>query len=236
MIVEAGLLILGGYLLGSISPTYLVGRWLGNKDLRQYGSGTLGGSMVYEHVGRWAVVPVALFDIAKAALPAWVGLRLGLGETVAAAAGLAAAIGHNWSIFLRFTGGRGMATFVGVWLALFPLGIVWQGGLLAIGWRLGDSAPWLLAGLLTMPLLAHLLGGPDVVGPIAGAMVLLTLVKRLEGNRRPWPSSRPERLKVLMRRALFDRDITSHEEWIRQEPRHEAEWRGNDEGQKASIP
>ena len=235
MIVKAGLLILGGYLLGSISPTYLIGRWLGKKDLREYGSGTLGGSMVYEHVGRWAVLPVMLFDIAKAALPAWVGLRLGLGEPVAAAAGLAAAIGHNWSIFLRFTGGRGMAAFVGVWLVLFPFGVLWMGGLLAIGWRLGDSAPWLLAGLLTMPLLAPFLGGPDVVGPVAGAMVLLTLVKRLEGNRRSWPSTRPERLKVFIRRALLDRDIASHEEWIRQGPRREDEWMANDEGQNASI-
>lgn len=232
MTLEAGLLILGGYLLGSISSTYLIGRWLGKKDLRHYGSGTLGGSMVYEHVGRWAVVPVTLFDIAKAALPAWVGLRLGLGEAVAAAAGLAAATGHNWSVFLRFTGGRGMATFVGVWLALFPLGVLWMGGPLVIGWRLGDSAPWLLAGLLTMPLLAHFSGGPDVVGPIAGAMVLLTLVKRLEGNRRPWPSTGPERRKVLIRRALLDRDMASHEEWIRREPDHEAEGMLNKEGQR----
>jgi glycerol-3-phosphate acyltransferase PlsY len=51
--------------------------------------------MVYEHVGRWAVVPLALFDIAKAGLPAWVGLRLGLGDGVAATAGLAATIGHE---------------------------------------------------------------------------------------------------------------------------------------------
>ena len=235
MIVDSILLILGGYLLGSISPTYLIGRWFGKKDLRRYGSGTLGGSMVYEHVGRSAVVPVALFDIVKAALPALVGLRLGLGEAVAAAAGLAAAIGHNWSIFLQFTGGRGMFTFVGVWLAFFPLGVVWMGGLMTIGWRLGDSAPWLLAGLLTMPLLAHFLGGPNVVSPIAGVMVLLTLDKRLEGNRRPWPSSGPERLKVFIRRALLERDLASHEEWIRREPGHEYEWTANDERKKASL-
>ncbi len=235
MIVESVLLIVGGYLMGAISPTYLVGSWLGKKDLRQYGSGALGGSMVYEHVGRWAVVPVALFDIAKAALPALLGLALGLGETVAAAAGLAAAIGHNWSIFLGFTSGQGMATFVGVWLAFFPPGILWMGGLLALGWRLGDSAPWLLAGLLTMPLLAHFLGRPDVVVPIAGAMILLTLVKCLEGNRRRWPSSRPERLKVLLRRAFLDRDIALHEEWIRREPGHEDERIAGGEVQEGAL-
>jgi glycerol-3-phosphate acyltransferase PlsY len=211
-------LIAGAYLLGSVSPTYLLGRWLGGKDLRQYGSGSLGGSMVYEHVGRWAVVPVALFDIAKAALPAWLSLRLGFGEGVAAAAGLAAAAGHNWSILLRFRGGRGMATFVGVWLALYPLGVLWLGALLAIGWRLGDSAPWLLGHLLTLPLLAWLLGGPKIVAPVSGAMILLTLAKRLEANGRPLPLAGPERWRVLLRRAFLDRDVASHEEWIRREP------------------
>jgi glycerol-3-phosphate acyltransferase PlsY len=229
MIVESVLLIVGGYLLGSISATYLIGRWLGNIDLRQYGSGTLGGSMVYEHVGRWAVVPVVLWDIGKAMLPTGLGLWLGLGEMVAAAAGLAAAVGHNWSIFLRFTGGRGMATFVGVWLILFPPGVVWMGGLIVVGWLLGDSAPWLLLSLLTMPLLADLLGGPQMVGPIllggpevvaplSGAMILITLVKRLEANHRPLPPPGPERRKVILRRAFLDRDIASHEEWIHQQP------------------
>lgn len=218
MTVISVVLIAGAYLLGSVSPTYLIGRWLGSKDLRQYGSGTLGGSMAYEHVSRWTVVPVALFDIFKAAIPVWVGLWLGLGEGVAAAAGLAAAVGHNWSIFLRFYGGRGMGTFAGVWLALFPPGLVWMVIPLGIGWRLGDSAPWLFVSLVTMPLLSRLLDGPEVVGPAAGTMILITLAKRLEANRRPLPPPGPERRSVFLRRAFFDRDIASHEEWIRREP------------------
>ena len=56
MIVGSALLILGAYLLGSVSSAYLAGRWLGGKDLRQYGSGNLGGSMVWEHVARWAMI------------------------------------------------------------------------------------------------------------------------------------------------------------------------------------
>lgn len=218
MIAGSLALIVGGYLLGSISSTYWIGRWLGRKDLRQYGSGALGGSMAYEHVGRWTVVPIALFDIGKAALPTWLGLMLGFGEGVAAAAGLAAAVGHNWSIFLRFRGGRGMATFVGVWLVLYPPAVVWFGALLAIGWRLGDSGPWLLVSLLTIPLLARLLGGPQIVGPAAGAMILITLAKRVEADGRPWPPLGAERWKVFLRRAFLDRDVASHEEWIRREP------------------
>jgi glycerol-3-phosphate acyltransferase PlsY len=79
MLIPSLLLIAGAYLLGSVSATYLVGRWLGGKDLRQYGSGSLGGSMVFEHVSRWAVVPVALFDVFKATVPALLALWLDLG-------------------------------------------------------------------------------------------------------------------------------------------------------------
>jgi glycerol-3-phosphate acyltransferase PlsY len=68
--------------------------------------------MVWEHTARWAFIPVGLFDIAKTALPAWIGLQLGLGTQVAVAAGLAAAVGHNWPICLRFIGGQGLSCFM----------------------------------------------------------------------------------------------------------------------------
>lgn len=222
MIVESVLLTIGAYLLGSVSATYLVGKWLGGKDLRQYGSGSLGGSMVYEHVGRWAVIPVVVFDVGKAAVPAFLAIYLGLGMPVAAVAGMAAAIGHNWSIFLHFSGGRGMGTFAGVLLAIFPWGMVWLTALVGLGWRLGDSAPWLLVSLVTMPLLARLAGGPDVVLPLAGAMIIVTWLKRLEANRRPLPHPGPERRHVVLRRLFLDRDIADHKEWLRQHPDSEA--------------
>ena len=229
MLIQSLLLIAGAYLLGSVSSTYLIGRWLGGKDLRHYGSGSLSGSMVYEHVGRWAIVPVILFDVFKATVPALVALWLALGAQVAALAGLAAAVGHNWPVFYRFYGGRGLASFTGVWLALFPPGVLSMAGFMGVGWRLGDSAPFLYPCLLTMPLLARLfdgprmlgsflLGGPGLVGQLAGAMILIALAKRLEASGRPLPPPGPDRLKVLLRRAFLDRDIASHEDWIRREP------------------
>lgn len=218
MVLESLLLIVGGYLLGSVSSTYLIGRWLGGKDLREYGSGSLGGSMVWEHVGRLAFVPVMIFDIGKGALPAWLGLWLGLGDLVAATAGLAAAVGHNWSIFMRFYGGRGLASFGGVWLVFYPWGFAWMVAFLAIGFLLGDSAPWLLPSLVTLPLLARFTGGPEIVAPLSGAMILLALAKRLEANRQPLPPPGRERLRVILRRAFLDRDIASHREWIDRTP------------------
>lgn len=218
MVIESLLLIAGGYLLGSIPTAYLVGKWLRNLDVRQYGSGTVSGSMVFEHVARWAVVPVGLFDMAKAALPAWLAVELGLGMTVAASAGLAAVAGHNWPVFLKFTGGRGLGTFMGVLLVLFPWGFPWMLAFLTVGWLLGDSAPWALLSLVTLPLFAHLLGGPDIVAPASAGMLLLTLAKRLEANGRPLPPAGPERRAVLLRRLFLDRDIASHAEWIQRRP------------------
>ncbi len=217
--LESALLVLGGYLLGSIPTAYLVGRWLGKLDLRHYGSGTVSGSMVFEHVARWAVVPVGLFDMAKAAFPAWLALQLELGMPTAAAAGLAAVAGHNWPVYLHFTGGRGLGTFMGMLLPIFPWGFPWMLLFLAVGWRLGDSAPWALVGLVTLPILSALSGGPDVVAPATAVMLLLTLFKRLEANRRPLPlPGDPERRRVIVRRLLLDRDIASHPDWIRRTP------------------
>ena len=89
------LLILFGYLLGSIPSGYLAGKWIKGIDLRQYGSGTISGSMVWEHVAKWAIIPVGLFDIFKGALPTWLGIHLGMGEVPAMLAGFSAMIGHN---------------------------------------------------------------------------------------------------------------------------------------------
>jgi glycerol-3-phosphate acyltransferase PlsY len=223
MIVVQALLVVAGYLLGSIPTAYVVGRWLKGMDLRRYGSGTVSGSMIWEHVAHWALVPVGLFDVAKAAFPTWLGLRLGLGMPVALLSGLAAVAGHNWPIFLHFTGGRGLGAFMGVLLVLFPWGFPWMLAFLAIGWALGDSAPWALASLVTLPLFAHLLGGPEIVNQACGGMLLLTLAKRLEANRRPLPPPGPERWRAILRRSFLDRDIASHKKWIGRTPEEQAE-------------
>lgn len=215
MTMAAGLLILGAYLLGSIPSAYFAGKWIKGIDLRQHGSGTVSGSMVWEHVAWWAIVPVGVFDIFKAALPTWLGLKLGLGEGVALAAGIAALVGHNWPLYLGFTGGRGLSPFLGTITVLYPWGFVWMLAFLAIGYLLGDSAPWALASLVLLPVFVLLMGGPSVLHGAAAAMVLLTIIKRLEANRRPLPEEKIQRRKVLLRRLFFDRDIRSHQEWIR---------------------
>jgi glycerol-3-phosphate acyltransferase PlsY len=214
MELQSVLLILGAYLLGSIPSAYLAGKWIKGIDLRKYGSGTVSGSMVWEHVARWALFPVGIFDIFKAALPTWIGLQLGLGDGLAMAAGIAALVGHNWPIYLGFTGGRGLSPFLGAITVIFPWGFAWLLAFLAVGFFLGDSAPWALATLILLPLFNQVMNGPAVVNDAAVVMVILTIIKRLEANRRPLPTDQTERRKVLFRRVFLDRDIRSHQEWI----------------------
>jgi hypothetical protein len=73
-----------------------------------------------------------------------------------------------------------------------------------------------------MPLLSYLTGGPEIMLPLSAAMLVLALAKRLEANRRPLPPDR-ERWKVLLRRAVFDRDIADHQAWIDQQPEIDVE-------------
>jgi glycerol-3-phosphate acyltransferase PlsY len=212
------ILIICGYLLGSIPSAYLAGRWIKKIDLRQYGSGTVSGSMVWEHVAKWAVFPAGIFDIAKAILPTWLGIKLGYGELFAVFAGLAAVIGHNWPIYLKFTGGRGISPFLGILCVIFPWGIPWLLGFLAFGYLLGDSAPWTLASMITLPLLAHWISASDAVFWASGIMLLITFVKRLEANRRGLPEMKADRRKIIIRRLFLDRDIISRDEWINRRP------------------
>lgn len=212
------LLIIVGYISGSIPTAFIAGRLAKGIDLRNYGSGTVSGSMVWEHVSRWILFPVGIFDMIKSAAPVWLSLALGQNSFVASSTGLAAIAGHNWPFFLGFIGGRGLSPFLGVLVVLFPAGFIWMLGFLGIGFALGDSAPWALVSIASMPLLVWRLDGdPAVYYTIAG-MFILTLVKRVEANRRLLPPPGKERRKVIIRRLLFDRDISSHREWIDRTP------------------
>ena len=123
-----------GYLLGSIPFGLIISRRKAKIDIRQYGSGKTGGTNVLRTLGRKAFLLVATLDILKGMLAvAIAGLivskdfmtigNLGyLGPIFAQAlAALAAIVGHIWPIFIKFKGGRGVATFFGGLIALYPV-------------------------------------------------------------------------------------------------------------------
>lgn len=117
--------VAGAYLLGAIPTSYLVMRMARGVDLRTVGSGNLGATNLYRQLGWRFAVPVGLFDMAKGALPVIAGLQLpGGGMAVALGLGAAAVIGHVYSLFVGFKGGKGVATGAGVVLGLAPWAFV----------------------------------------------------------------------------------------------------------------
>lgn len=123
------LALVAGYLLGSIAFAVLVSRAMGLSDPRTYGSGNPGATNVLRSGNRAAAILTLVLDAAKGAVPVLVarlvGRRLGLDadavEWAAVLAGFGAFLGHLWPVFFRFAGGKGVATALGVLLALDPL-------------------------------------------------------------------------------------------------------------------
>jgi len=119
MLVAA--LLVGGYLSGSIPFSYLVARSRG-VDLRQVGSGNVGGANVWRACGFGPFLVAAALDILKGYLPTLAGLWLFPDQpTVVVLVGIAAILGHTFPIFLNFKGGKAVATSAGVLLAITPL-------------------------------------------------------------------------------------------------------------------
>ena len=219
---QAGILALalvGAYTLGSVPTAYLLARWAKGIDLRRYGSGSVGASNAAAHVGKAALIGVAVVDIAKGALPVVLLRWLGVSPEVQALAGLAAVVGHNWSLYLRFTGGRGVATASGAVLGLgVPVALMaFFAGFLLVGYLRKESALWVGVGVVLVPGAAWLLAQPSaVVLACVGATVLLG-AKRLTGNWQPMvPGHSPAR--VLLYRLVYDRDIRDRMQWVTRTP------------------
>jgi glycerol-3-phosphate acyltransferase PlsY len=119
--MTAVLVVLGGYLLGSVPFGYWLVRVARGEDVRRTGSGNIGGTNVWRTYGRYYGIPVVLFDVAKGFVPALVGTLL-VGELAGVLAGGAAMLGHWRPLFLRFQkGGKTVATAGGTFLGVAPL-------------------------------------------------------------------------------------------------------------------
>jgi len=123
--------LLVSYLVGAIPTSYLAARFIRGIDLREHGSKNLGATNLYRTLGWRYAVPVGLFDIAKGAIPVLVfAPRVSDSQLFALGCGVAAVIGHVFSLFVGFKGGKGVATAAGVMLALTPAAL----GVAALVW------------------------------------------------------------------------------------------------------
>lgn len=116
--------LLTAYLIGAIPTSVWLGRWIYGADVRQAGSGNAGATNTFRVLGARAGVAVLLFDVFKGMLAIWAGqqwMDAGQFEALPLVLGYLAAFGHIFPVYLRFRGGKGVATFFGSIIYLFPL-------------------------------------------------------------------------------------------------------------------
>ena len=237
--MEFALLYLYSYLVGSIPTAYVLGRLVKGIDIREYGSGNVGASNVFQHVGRWWALFLGAFEVfVKGASPVWLGIvlldipvqgpagswtinyLLGFDRSSAALAmaSLLSIAGHNWSIFLKFQGGRGLGTASGGLFAMgfYQLWINLAMSLLGV-YFFKRSAIVTLVAVLLLPLWTILLGQSYTVVWYCCGIIGLVLLKRLIANGRP-KRSELSIFKVIFNRLVRDRDVDSREDWVHRVP------------------
>lgn len=169
------ILLVAAYLLGSIPFAIVSSRLFGLEDPRRYGSGNPGATNVLRSGNKAAAALTLIGDCLKGWLAVWAATRLGFDALGAALAGIAAFLGHVFTIFLRFNGGKGVATALGVlagvdWRIALTSLAVWL--LVAFGSRY-SSAGALAAAILAPLAAAVFLGLGPVVGVLAGMSAVL---------------------------------------------------------------
>jgi glycerol-3-phosphate acyltransferase PlsY len=198
------LLLVGAYLLGSIPFAQVIARVKGI-DLRLVGSGNVGaGNLTREAGWPWGMA-AGILDGLKGLFPVLIAQNAGFGKGAAGMVGLAAVIGHNWSIFMRGRSGRGMATSVGMLLGLDPVLLVWTTGWSVVGWKFGGGFGGFMGwGLL--PVVSATMGRPATESLVLLVLSLVLMGRRMQGN----PES-PRGMRPAMRRAIFDTDASDHD-------------------------
>lgn len=205
--------MLAVYAWGSLPPTYFIARWRKGVDLRNYGSGNVGGMNLGVLLGKKWAVAIGALDWAKGLLPTLVARLVGWDWTSLVLISLATVVGHNWSLYLGFKGGRGIAVTIGLlfawdWrLALLFLTII------TLGWVTNYGPQSCLIALALLAPTAWLINVPPEVVGGSVALLVISIIKRLEANRLPLPSDARAKRVVLLRRLWLDRDIESDREW-----------------------
>ena len=149
--------IIIGYILGAIPFAYIIARLKKGVDIRDIGGGNVGALNTYRQIGPVYGLGVLAADIGKGALAVLIAGWLGLSLPWVSAAGFAAILGHNWPVFLKFKGGKGAATVIGVLLAFMPIPLLIAGGTVIALIAITSNVRLALFSLVLTPLFAWLL-------------------------------------------------------------------------------
>jgi glycerol-3-phosphate acyltransferase PlsY len=215
------ILFITAYLLGSIPMSFLVARSRG-VDLRKQGSQQVGGGNLWRTTSRTFGVLVGIFDFLKGALMLFCAWKWGLDAGLQFFVGTGAIIGHNWPVFLRFHGGRGIATTLGIIIFLpiinrsditfWPLIACGAVGIGSLIYFRRTPVPVLLA-LIAMPIISAVVKEPLLVNLGYTAILLIAVLKRLTAQAST-EKRQISMIQLLLNRFLYDRDVSNRADWV----------------------
>ncbi|MDD2337991.1 MAG: glycerol-3-phosphate 1-O-acyltransferase PlsY [Geobacteraceae bacterium] len=179
------ILLFCSYCIGSIPTGLLLAKAFGGVDIRTQGSGNIGATNVYRTLGRKVGILTLVGDCLKGLLPVLAAKSLHLPGEWIALIGIAAFLGHIFPVFLRFKGGKGVATALGVFLATSPLAVL--GALcvfitVLVSWRYVSLASMTAAAV--MPLLVTLIYRNPILVAMAIVISVTVILKHLENIKR----------------------------------------------------
>ncbi|MGA7669834.1 MAG: glycerol-3-phosphate 1-O-acyltransferase PlsY [Nitrolancea sp.] len=177
----------GSYLAGSIPAGLVFSRLLRGVDVRRKGSGNIGSANVFRVAGPGPAAATLAFDCVKGFVPVFIAQSLGLPLWALLVTGVFAVIGHNWSLFLRGRGGKGIATSVGVLAGIAPIVAlialaVWI--VVIIGSRYASLASLLMMG--SVPVMLAVFGYADPYVVFGGGLVVLAIYRHRTNIGRLW--------------------------------------------------
>lgn len=193
---------LAGFLLGSIPFSYLLGQWFAKRDIRSVGDGNPGGTNALKAGGLKIGIPAILLDISKGFFPVYFAQRYGLYGWALVPVCLAPILGHSFSPFLRFKGGKALGATGGVWLALVGLWVFPVYGALALPATLiqKEDAWSACLGMMALFVYAVLRGDSWLIG--FTVMNALIIIWNHRYSLRQAPVLRPRLSEWLSRRIV----------------------------------
>jgi glycerol-3-phosphate acyltransferase PlsY len=181
------------YLCGSVPFGLIFGRAFAGTDVRETGSGNIGAANVARTAGIGVAILTLVGDVTKGLLPVLVGRVLHLSPNELAIIGGAAVLGHDFSIFLKFRGGKGVATTLGVVLALAPAAVAVAAVVWLVGYGLSrKSAVGSLMALWSLPLALAVFDKPDAYIALTFGLFLLALITHRDNLARLSTAREPD--------------------------------------------
>ena len=218
--VEIFFILLGSYLFGSIHPILIISKYFGKINLNEKGTKNIGLGNFVKYMGKkWGLVLLPYEFGIKGCLPIIIGQELKLENQLIINISIMVIVGHCWSIFNNFKGGRGILAGSGILLIISPIIFFISLLFIILGKyliRLNDSALLVLLAIILLPIWGMFFGSTENIYHFSVLFSLVILIKRLLSNSFQNLKSKSNIKNIMFYRLIYDRDIKNRNKWKNQ--------------------